>query len=213
MEQKQINFQYNARYFQYGELNQNIKNLIFVIHGYGQQAKYFIKKFESLNNGHNCIIAPEGLSRFYLEGFSGRVGANWMTKEDRLTDIENYIAYLNAIYGNIKSVLSPNINISVLGFSQGSATASRWAASDPFEFQQLILWAGVFPPDMDFDKASIKFSNKKLYYVFGTKDPFLTEERFKEMTQLSQKLNVTPEIIKFDGGHDINKETLDQIFL
>ena len=36
-------------------------------------------------------MAPEGLSRFYLEGFSGKVGATWMTREDRLNDIDNYL--------------------------------------------------------------------------------------------------------------------------
>ncbi len=213
MNEKRIQFEYNARYFQFGELNENTKNLIFVIHGYGQQAKYFLKKFESLNQQGNCIVAPEGLSRFYLEGFSGRVGATWMTKEDRLSDIENYIVYLNSIYESLKPNLQKNISVSIIGFSQGSATASRWAASLPFDFSQLILWAGVFPPDMDFDKASAKFAKKKMFYVYGTEDPFLTKERLEEMKQLSQKLKVNPKIIKFEGGHEIDKETLNQLFL
>ena len=40
------------------------------------------------------IIAPQGLHKFYLEGTSGRVGASWMTKENREDDIKNYLVYL-----------------------------------------------------------------------------------------------------------------------
>jgi hypothetical protein len=44
------------------------------------------------------IIAPEGLSRFYRKGFSGDVVASWMTKDDRLDDMEDYVRYLNDLH-------------------------------------------------------------------------------------------------------------------
>jgi hypothetical protein len=47
-------------------------------------------------------VAPEGLSRFYFEGgFHGpgsKVGATWMTREDRLAKIEDYVGYLDALH-------------------------------------------------------------------------------------------------------------------
>ena len=68
MEQKNVDFEFRARYFQIGSLSPSTKNVIFLLHGYGQQAKYFIRKFQILENAHTCLIAPEGLSRFYLQG-------------------------------------------------------------------------------------------------------------------------------------------------
>lgn len=212
MEEQFIEFQYKARFNQLGSLNKETKNLIFVIHGYGQLSKFFIRKFDILDNGENCIIAPEGLSRFYLEGFSGRVGAAWMTKEDRETDINNYINYLNALYLSIKEKLSPKTKISILGFSQGSATVSRWVASNIIRFDQLILWAGIFPPDMDFATVSKILKNKKITYVYGTNDLFITTERLKEMNELSTRLAVNPRIIKFKGDHNIDKKVLVGLF-
>ena len=37
------------------------------MHGYGQLAEYFIRKFNVLEEQNICVIAPEGFSRFYLE--------------------------------------------------------------------------------------------------------------------------------------------------
>jgi hypothetical protein len=64
--------------------NPTAKNLLYVLHGYGHLAPYFIRKFNSLED--SFIVAPEGMYRFYLYGSSGRVGACWMTKEERLDD-------------------------------------------------------------------------------------------------------------------------------
>ncbi|MBK6951958.1 MAG: hypothetical protein IPH24_07885 [Crocinitomicaceae bacterium] len=88
-----------ARYFSHG--NPQAKNLVVVLHGYGQLASYFIQKFEFLDPENYYVIAPEGLHRFYLNGTSGRVGASWMTKENREDDITNYLLYLNALLEKI----------------------------------------------------------------------------------------------------------------
>ncbi|UII29328.1 serine hydrolase family protein [Fulvivirga maritima] len=214
MRQHSVKFGFEARYFQLGELNEHTKKIVFVLHGYGQQAKYFIRKFQGIENEDTCIIAPEGLSRFYLKGFSGRVGATWMTKEERLTDIANYISYLNQIYSNVLSIFPPSNlpNITLLGFSQGAATASRWAVNGLVSFDRLILWAGIFPPDMDFEKASMIIQNKEIHYVYGTEDPFITEERLTEMQTLSSRLEVSPKVTTFTGVHDIDPATLKDLF-
>jgi predicted esterase len=211
MQEKKIHFQFKARYYQIGEINANTKAIWFVLHGYGQLAQYFIKKFQVLTDKQVCVIAPEGLSRFYQEGFYGRVGATWMTKEDRLTDIENYINYLNAVYDEVRKKIQINIPVSVLGFSQGAATATRWVMNKHINFERLILWAGMFPPDMDFEDGGKYLSLKKISLVYGNSDPFLTEERMQEMKMLNEKLNLKPEIISFDGGHDFEQSILQQL--
>lgn len=211
MNEKRIKFEFEARYFQKGSLSSKTKKLLFVLHGHGQQAKYFIEKFNPLVSDYCCVIAPEGLNRYYLQGFSGRVGATWMTKEDRLTDIANYINFLNTVYNDVALKISDNTSISILGFSQGAATASRWAANASFDFNSLILWAGLFPPDMDFNASSEKLRDKLITYVYGTEDIYINEERIKEMEELSKKLKVNPEVIKFKGSHEIEPQVFSQI--
>ena len=105
MQENHIKIAKTARYFQLAEIGSEIREVWFVCHGYGQHAGYFLKHFECLNNGGRLIVAPEGLSRFYLDGFYGRIGASWMTREDRLNDIKDYVLFLDAMY---KLVLCDN---------------------------------------------------------------------------------------------------------
>jgi predicted esterase len=213
MDQHEVSFEFRARYFKLGEITPETRQVWFVLHGYGQLAEHFLKKFSVLKDHRVCVVAPEGLSRFYLSDLSpgigrpnDRVGATWMTKENRLMDISNYMTYLDKIYR--QELNGKKIPVTILGFSQGSATASRWALSENISFDRLILWAGIFPPDMDFHNANTVLRSKDISVVYGNKDPFLSDERFSEMHLLTSKLGVSVKELVFDGGHEIDNATL-----
>jgi predicted esterase len=214
MQELKTEFNFKGRYFKLGEINSQTKAVWFVLHGYGQLAQYFLPKFKSLEQHNICVLAPEGLSHYYLEDASTRsktggtrVGASWMTRENRLADIENYITYLDSVFSR-EIGGRKNIPVTILGFSQGAATASRWALSQSIYFNRLILWAGILPSDIDFDKGKELLKNKEFKAVFGKNDPFLNENRFGEMKSLSEKLGITTDPIVFDGVHEIHEPTL-----
>jgi len=212
MQKEFTSFQFRARYHVLGNLSKNTRSLWFVLHGQGQLGQYFAKNFEPVVSEDTCVIIPEGLSRYYLEGFTGRVGASWMTKEERLTDIENYLTYLDSVYEQV--LLNPLNNlgsITLLGFSQGTATASRWIITGNVHFNRLILWAGMFPPDLDFEKGTERLNDVEVLSVTGRSDQFLTKELLIEQKELSTKLGITPKEIQFDGGHEIDTKTLLRI--
>lgn len=217
MAEHHLTFNFKARYYSSGEITEKTKHVLFVLHGYGQLAQYFIRKFAVLENKDIVVIAPEGLSRFYLDPLDGagrkttRVGATWMTKENRLVDIENYIEYLDTLFS--KTIKNNSIPVSILGFSQGSATASRWILSKKIHFNRLILWAGILPPDMDFEIGAYVLKDKSVVMVYGQQDPFLTDARFIEMKTLTEKLKTKIEIVTFNGGHDIEEKVLLDLFL
>src|SRR4051812_41555257 len=102
-----------------------IRSVWLIAHGYGHLANYFINKFSELNSTDNLVIVPEGLHRYYLNGHSGKVGASWMTKEEREKDIEDYVNYLDKVYETYISPLEDKIIVNALGFSQGGATICR----------------------------------------------------------------------------------------
>jgi predicted esterase len=213
MKEGEVSFQFRARYYKTGEINEHTRQVWFVLHGYGQLAAYFIRKFSVLTSHHICVIAPEGLSRFYLsEVVSGagrasdRVGATWMTKENRSMDIENYLTYLDTVYKT--ELEGRTIPVTILGFSQGSATASRWALSKNISYDRLILWAGIFPPDMNFQHGHEILKKKRVHLVYGKRDPFLSDARFTEMELLVSKLGVAVTEVVFDGEHEIDDQTL-----
>ncbi len=216
MEEKNIAFACDARYYKLGTIDSKTHQVWIVLHGYGQLAQFFIKKFQSLCKQKISVIAPEALSRFYLSELTeqgrkdNKVGATWMTRENRTMDIRNYISYLDAVWEHeLKSF--PNIPVTLLGFSQGSATACRWAIEGKIKFEKLILWAGIFPPDMNFKVGHDILSSKKTYLVVGKQDPYLNEERMKEFDLLASQLDIQPEIISFDGKHEINEGILSAL--
>lgn len=209
--EKRISFEFNARYEVLGEPSADIDELWLVCHGHGQLAKYFINKFNCIANPKRLIIAPEGLFRYYLQGFTGRVGATWMTKEDRESDIYNYITYLSAVYEEVRSKLKNDIKITLLGFSQGAATISRLATMTELEFDRLILWAGIFPPDLPPLKSTDRLKNKQCLLVYGLQDEFLTEARIQEQESIARQIQITPESITFEGKHELSDQVLSAI--
>jgi predicted esterase len=203
-----ISAEKTAHIYTHNSITKNTKYIWIVLHGYGQLAKYFIRKFYSLGDEH-FIIAPEALSRFYISGYSGRVGANWMTKEDRLTDINDYINYLDKVYETfVLPYLSDNIKINVVGFSQGGATASRWAAATKHKLNNLILWSCIFPEDLHFPAIYNKDLN--LFLLYGDKDEFNVNKQVDSILPVlkKQKLNCT--VIPFNGKHDIPANVLQE---
>src|SRR5881396_879853 len=120
-----------ARYFTLGESPRGVEEVWFACHGYAQLAGRFLEKLRVLEDRKRYVVAPEGLSRFYLTESPAerRVGASWMTREDRLHEIDDYVRYLDALYREVLGrVDGPAARVAALGFSQGTATVSRWAA-------------------------------------------------------------------------------------
>ena len=179
------------------------RKLLIALHGYGQLAQYFARKFDPLPSDF-ALLVPEGMHRFYLQGSSGRVGASWMTKEARETDIQDNLNYLNQLLSHImeKHVFE---EICLLGFSQGGATAARWYHQGPSRFQQFILWASVFPPDID---KPVRTTGKK-HFVLGTEDPYYTQEN--QASECAYFLELGFHIHRFEGKHDIDQATLISI--
>lgn len=210
-QQQSVFTQFQARYFTLGKLTSHTPAVWLVCHGYGQLASYFIRHFQSLADAGHYVIAAEGLSRFYLEGFKGRVGASWMTKEDRQADIDNYVRYLTAVY-EAATKEHPSRPLRLLGFSQGVATISRWATLNRIPFEELVLWAGVFPPDLPIDSAIPTLKSGKVTIVYGTEDPFIKENQVREQEGVFSKMGIEPKIISFAGKHEISGEVLKTYF-
>lgn len=211
MESHTLKVSRTAHYYTIGTPGKHIRYCWITCHGYGQLAKYFIRKFDVIAKEDTLIIAPEALSRFYTEGLTGKVGASWMTKEDRLHEIEDYTHYLSTLYQQFIPQLSEDVKIILLGFSQGCATQLRWIMQAFQKFQHLILWAGLVPEDLDYLTHQAYFTDKKLHFIYGTNDPFLTSERLQQHQQLIENQKLIVEISTFEGAHTVDREALRQM--
>lgn len=207
MHEHHLSIQRTARYYTL-DPTAEVREVWFVLHGYGELAGDFLRHFEVIHNEHRLIVAPEALSRFYLRGHQD-VGASWMTKEDRLTEIEDYLAYLDAVYDRVfESIDRSNVAVHVLGFSQGAATASRWATLGRVTARRLILWAGNFAHDLDLAAHAETLRRLNLTFVVGGQDEFVTPERLTELETLLIELSIPYRLRPFNGAHRLDAETL-----
>jgi predicted esterase len=204
-----------ARYFALGNAT-DPEQVWFVCHGYSQLASDFIRYFAVLDDGLSYVVAPEALSRFYAADDSGphpaqaRVGATWMTREDRLAEIDDYVGYLDALYDHVFERLDRSgVTVRVLGFSQGAETASRWVDRGKAVADHVIVWGGVIPDDVALDRADTPFGRLKLSMVFGDRDEFASAERVSRLEARVRRLDCR--LIRFAGGHQLNKTVLSEL--
>jgi predicted esterase len=174
-----------------------------VIHGYGQLASRFLRGFEELATPGRRVVAPEGLSRFYLDAGGGRVGASWMTREDRTREIEDYLAYLD----EVRAALVPPVPLTVLGFSQGVATAARWAVATAPTPARLICWGGLVPDEI----PAPSLRALRVTYVVGGREEWATPAAVETQAAALAAGGVSVEVIRFDGGHEIRADVVSRL--
>ena len=193
-----------ARYHTQGDLNEHTQEIWFVIHGFAQLAEDFLKSFALLDNGKRYLVAPEALNRFYLKVGKPEVGTTWMTREDRENEIHDYVVYLNMLYDSV--VPSGNkAKITVLGFSQGVATVSRWMYKNNRRVDTLILYAGETANELQNAESIAAYGQEKKYFICGDQDQFINELNIHKVKSLLTGF----EFVSFEGKHEIKAEVLD----
>lgn len=208
MQENHIEITKTARYYTLGTLNENTKDVWFVIHGYAQLAKDILQKFETINNDHIFFIAPEGLNKFYSRGFAGNPVASWMSSEDRMNEIKDYCNYLNELFLSLELHKKPNLKINILGFSQGVTSASRWIESNAFSFHRFVLYAGEIAKEFH-EILPTKLSLIPSVIVRGKTDSLIKEARIETLLKLYQ--NTPHQYIEFEGGHEVTTEMIELI--
>jgi len=204
----------SARYYTLGDAGSAPADIWIVLHGYGQLAERFLQRFTPLDDGRTLVVAPEGLSRFYVDAITEhrKVGASWMTRGDRLNEIEDYLGFLDAIHDEIVGrVDRGRASLTVLGFSQGAATAARWAAAGHGRVDRLVLWAGVLPPELAAPDEASRLRATRLALVLGDRDPLAQPEALAPQRAALERAGVPYEIHSFDGGHEIDEATLRRL--
>ena len=203
-----------ARYWTAGP-SERPRELWFVLHGYRQLARRFLKRFEPVDDGRRLLVAPEALSRFYVSSGQGRhgaasvVGATWMTREDREHEIYDYVRYLDRLAAHLRSGLATEPDrVVVLGFSQGVATATRWVVHGSMRPDRLLLWGDFTPPDLELERAREALAGVDVVLVRGSEDPALSPRLAEEEEARLTGAGIRPRLVRYDGGHDIDAETL-----
>ena len=210
MQKKQhfIEVKRTAEYYTLQPEETEVEKVLFVIHGYSQLPEFFINHFRNLPELGIAVVAPSGLSLSYQSGFYGRVGASWMTKHNRENEIKDYLAYLDQLYAEVRNKYKAARSFSVLGFSQGTATASRWFAASGHQLDHLLLTAGYVAEDADLHALKNKLGEGEINFFVGKNDSYMKTEKVEAHKKFLEGNGLPYTVQEFDGGHEIPKEML-----
>jgi len=163
-----------ARYYDLGDPKGS--RLWYAFHGYGQLALGFAAVFSKVASPGIRLLVPEALSRFYLDGegrehgSTDRVGASWMTREDRLSEIHDYLGYMDQLAERVEETTPEPKERVALGFSQGVHTAARWVALGKHPPSRLIAWGAPLPRDLPLPELGVRLRGVPIVLVHGTTD-------------------------------------------
>lgn len=216
-----------ARFCQVGRLSAGTSQIWFACHGYRQLAERFAGRFAAACTEGAVVVAPEALSRFYVDqapgvhGKESRVGASWMTHSGREAEIRDYVAYLDALAGRILAAAGPvpaaapetagtppaggrgaaRPKVVALGFSQGGHTAARWAAYGSTAVDELVLWGSHLPAERG---VAGRLAGLGVTSVFGDGDPAASAAAGREDERRLAAAGGALTRLSFRGGHQID---------
>lgn len=190
------------------------RSVWYVLHGYRQLADRFIERFRPIAAPDRLIVAPEALNRFYLDddaslkphGPDSPVGATWMTRHERDAEIDDYVAYLDALDRALE--LPRGVRRVLLGFSQGSATAARWAMLGRRRVTRLVLWGGMFPADPPVADHARRVRRLAPVIVRSEQDASLPVDRVDTEIARLGALGIPSTPLRHTGGHTIGRDAL-----
>lgn len=217
MESRHLEVSKTARYFTLGPPARDAREIWYVCHGYRQLADRFLQRFDCLDDGTRRFVSPEGLSRFYVDptdrahGPEDRVGATWMTREDREVEIHDYVRYLDRVASEEERGVGESARRVVLGFSQGVHTVCRWTILGSFMPDVLLLWGAYPPRDLDAALTRGKLSETRLVMVRGASDRYTSEERHQQQADWLTREGITFEAHTHPGGHEVDRDLLARL--
>jgi len=175
------------------------------LHGYGQLAGRFLRDFAAAGGPGRIILAPEALSRFYTSREPSRVGATWMTREARESEIRDYLRYLDLVLQEFAPHAS---TLQVHGFSQGTATATRWLDHAERPVDRVVLWGGGIAPEVDLAALRSRRPAMTWHICVGDADEFITEDAISAETDRLDRAGIPFVLHRFSGGHVVDADTL-----
>lgn len=197
---KSIHTQRTAHY--HVQEGKDVKEILYIIHGYGQLAEEFLAEFSYLKEKAVTIIAPEALSKFYNK--DKKAVANWMTSHEREDEIKDYVNYLNNLHQKIKETYGVS-RFSILGFSQGTSTALRWMKESQINFKNAYICSSSVPPEIKVGDLA-QHKDCQFIYYYGDDDPLIAPQKADLLIENFRSFVVKLEVVHFKGRHEISWE-------
>ncbi|MBO0360327.1 hypothetical protein J0X19_20370 [Hymenobacter sp. BT186] len=168
-----------ARYYSLGEPGPTIRHVWFCLHSHNESVDGFATQLRPLDTPERLLILPEGLARFdQPEGFTAEAGsplAAWFASDATAYDLPDVAQYLEALSAQVLAACPPHTTITVLGHGHGAAAACRWLANSRLRYDRLVLYAAVFPPEINRQATLAGLPKRPVVVVATTADVYTPE--------------------------------------
>jgi len=216
MIERHIEVRRTARYYEL-EPESEADQVWVACHGYRQRGDRFAPRLEPLRAAGRWVVVPEALNRFYLDEEAGRhgpesrVGATWMTRDDRLTDIADYVFYLDRLLERVTEQHGRPASVVALGFSQGAATVARWAVQGSQRVDALVAWGSPLPPDLDLPAAAGRLAGRPVLLVTGARDAAFPPGAAHAERERLVGAGLDARVLEYAGGHRVEADALRRV--
>ncbi|SNC76701.1 Predicted esterase [Hymenobacter gelipurpurascens] len=169
-----------ARYISLGEPGPGIQHIWICLHGREQNLLDFASQLVNLDTPERLLILPEGLSRYALPALettpeAAATVASWFAPESVQVDLADLTTYLDGLSAQVLAACPPHTPVTVLGYGHGAAAACRWLAHGRTPYERLILYASIFPAEIDRQAVLASLPKQPVTVVTTTIDSFTPE--------------------------------------
>lgn len=184
--------------------------LLVALHGWGQQAKHFARIFRPLRKENILVVAPQAPNQFYLDWHTKKVGFSWLTvyeKDQSIRDLNNaLLKLLDTLQARYH--YDPN-KIFLLGFSQGSSIAYRFAVSHKVPIAGMISCCADLPPDVATALPNVTAFPVLLGYA--EKDALVPRTKVEKAEGILRAANFDCEVYPYPGEHKVSTDFVEKL--
>lgn len=213
--------QNGIEYLEAGPANAD-KTIVFM-HGYGANAADLFSLSAELNVKARMIF-PQGPLRVPIgPGFTGQawfpIDVEAIERRMQTGEVLDYSKnpasrirhVVDRMIGFLDGVVSPQSELVLGGFSQGSMLATELTAVMPKPPSQLVILSGTLFDEQHLRAELPKRPEVRYFQSHGERDavlPMVGAERLNEVLEAS---GLTGEFVRFGGGHEIPMRVLQQL--
>jgi predicted esterase len=188
-----------ARYISLGEPGPGIQHVWFCLHGREQSLQEFASQLVNLDTPERLLILPEGLSRYALPALettpeTAATVASWFAPGSIEADLPDLTTYLDGLAAQVLAACPPNTPVTVLGYGHGAAAACRWLSAGHISYDRLILYASIFPAELNRQATLANLPNRPVTVVTTTTDSFTPEVAGEGLVQDLQAAGLTAQL-------------------
>lgn len=192
---------------QAGEMFDDAKAAMIMIHGRGATAGNILMLAENLDQPGFTYIAPQAANyTWYPYSFMAPI-------EDNEPGISSGLQVIADIFQNLEEKGIPYEKTILLGFSQGACLATEYAARNPRRYGGTVgLSGGLIGPEVSAQNYNGSLDGTPVFLGCSDIDPHIPKERVEETAEIFRQLggDVTMRLYP-NMEHTINEDEIDRV--